>query len=126
MVLVYIAENISFAPRDIREVQLAKAAVAAGIHTMCSVAGVNIDDIDECIIAGGFGSFMDSESACNIGLIPKELKNKITIAGNSAGSGAAISLLTGSDCGNIVDKVKYIELSAMPEFNEKFTDNMFF
>ena len=124
-----IADGIAMTPRDIREIQLAKSAIASGVEVMCKVAGIEISDIDLCVLAGGFGSFMNKESACRIGLLPMELQDKILVAGNTSGMGASMCLLNPEYlalCQELTKKADYIELSGRPDFETAFVDNMFF
>ncbi|HIU48620.1 MAG TPA: DUF4445 domain-containing protein [Candidatus Avimonoglobus intestinipullorum] len=121
--------DVRFTPRDVREVQLAKAAVAAGIEMMCAEAGVQPEEIGACVIAGGFGSLMDCRSACRIGLIPEALLKKVQIAGNTAGAGAALYLLSEEarrECAEIIRMARCLELSGMNGFETCFTEHMFF
>ncbi len=124
--LVYpIANGISITQKDIREIQLAKSAIAAGIDTLISYMEIGYDDIDTVYIAGGFGSYMDVKSAVNIGLIPSELQNKCVTIGNSAGTGAIKMLLSQTELDSskdITDHVEYIELSMDMTFNNLFIE----
>lgn len=115
--------------KDIREVQLAKAAVAAGIQVLLKESGVSCEDIEKVYVAGGFGSYMNIESALNIGLIPSELKDKITFVGNTAGMGAVLYLLSKKyreKAEIITRRAAYIELSNKPEFQNFYIENMTF
>lgn len=87
-------EFISRRQRDIREVQLAKAAIRAGINILLDEANLQLDDIEYLYIEGGFGNFMNVESCLKIGMIPKELQGKIISIGNCAGLGAKKYLLS--------------------------------
>lgn len=111
---------------DIRELQLAKAAISAGILTLAEITG---QEIDKVIVAGGFGSFMNPENACKIGLIPSEFRDIITSVGNTAGIGAVYYLLSGEireRINNISDNVSYTELSGNMIFMDKFIEQMYF
>ncbi|MBN1685439.1 MAG: DUF4445 domain-containing protein, partial [Spirochaetales bacterium] len=97
-------EVILLTQKDVREVQLAKASIAAGIMTLLSAAGKGVEDIDIVYLAGGFGSYIDKESAISIGLIPAALRDKIEVIGNAAGTGAVLSLISAkclSECDRI-------------------------
>ncbi len=115
--------------RDIREVQLAKAAVCAGIRVLLKEVNISPKDIQEILLAGAFGNFIDKKSAVRIGLIPNLALERIKSVGNAAGRGAEITL-----CSNkmrklskeISNEVKYIELSSRPDFQEEFVEAMFF
>ena len=124
-----ICENVSICQKDVREVQLAKAAIAAGVEILCDAAGIDVDEIETMYLAGGFGSYIDKKAACNIGLIPMDLLENIRSVGNAAGSGAKMMIADvdaierGED---IRRRMKYIELSASADFQERFADCMFF
>lgn len=115
--------------RDIREVQLAKAAIFAGIKILLKEVNIPLEDIQEIFLAGAFGNFIDKKSAVRIGLLPNLPLKKIESVGNAAGRGAEITL-----CSNkmrevseeISKKVKYVELSSRPDFQEEFIKAMSF
>ncbi|MDR2568703.1 MAG: ASKHA domain-containing protein [Oscillospiraceae bacterium] len=114
---------------DIRQLQLAKAAIAAGIEVLIHFAGVSVNDIKLLALAGGFGSYMDLESAARIGLFPKELLPVAKAFGNTAGEGAALALCSPDShrrLKSIQARCEYIELSTMTFFNDKFVDQMGF
>ncbi|MCX7747249.1 MAG: ASKHA domain-containing protein [Clostridia bacterium] len=122
-------EDIVITQRDIREVQNAKAAIAAGIRILVKEAGVTINDIDKVYLAGGFGSYIDIENAIHIGIIPKELRGKVESIGNAAGEGAVQSLLSANmlnKLNKIKKRIHYVELSASVEFMEEFVEAMGF
>ena len=124
-----IAEGVYIDPADIREVQLAKAAIAAGIEILVDRAGITYDDISEVYLAGGFGNYINISSACRIGLLPVELEKKIKCVGNAAGDGAKMQLLSEKArrrAEEIRNKTDYIELSAQDEFEDVYTDNLMF
>ncbi len=115
--------------RDIRELQLAKAAVRAGIEILIKRSGISYGDIDKVCLAGGFGYKLDVEKAIHIGLLPKQLAGKVEAVGNSSLSGA-IRYLTEEDCKERVDRIlsvaKEIHLSNDPGFNDKYIQSMSF
>jgi uncharacterized 2Fe-2S/4Fe-4S cluster protein (DUF4445 family) len=118
-----------FTQKDLREIQLAKAAIAAGIDTLIRHLGVNMDDIANLFLAGGFGSYIHKESAVEIGLLPRELKDKIRVVGNAAGRGAVMYLLSAeasARCENVRGKAEYVELSSSPEFQDAYIEKMMF
>ncbi|SHH45348.1 ASKHA domain-containing protein [Clostridium grantii] len=121
--------NIGFTQKDIREVQLAKAAILAGIEVLIQSYQCSYEDIDKIYLSGGFGTKLHFEQAINIGLLPKELKEKIVPIGNSSLDGAIKFLLNkdaSNELENIIRKTDYIELSLNQDFNNKFIDNMYF
>ncbi|GHV14708.1 iron-sulfur cluster-binding protein [Clostridia bacterium] len=120
---IYITE------KDIREIQLAKASVCAGILTLLHSSDKNAADIDRVVLAGGFGAHLDRRSACKIGLIPAELETKIIPAGNTAGVGAAAALIdynARQRLESAANDGKYIELSGDAYFLEQYVEMMMF
>ena len=84
-------------------------------------------DIDEVLIAGGFGNFINLENACRIGLLPKSLLSKIRPIGNAAGEGARIALVSKEARANldmIQSRSRYIELAAHPDFADLYADHL--
>lgn len=120
---------IYISQKDIREVQLAKAAIRAGIETLFVKSGVEVNQISRLYLAGGFGNYMSKESAVKIGLIPEALSSKIVSVGNTAGVGA-IQLLLDSKYRGRCDAIKangqYIELSSDPTFSNFYVQYMSF
>ncbi len=121
--------RIGLTDKDLRQVQLAKAAIAAGIDTMMHNAGIGFDQISAVWLAGGFGAHIDRDSACAIGLLPKALREKIQPVGNSAGEGAVRAILD-KDAKKILSEIgngaNYIELSGDPYFMDSYVENMLF
>ena len=120
---------IYFTQKDVREVQLAKAAISAGIKILISEKGISYNEIEKIYIAGGFGNFMDINSTINIGMLPKELEDKVCAIGNGAGSGARMYLLSQEQREKTLQIKKattYIELSNRADFQEYFMDSIMF
>ena len=114
---------------DIRKLQLAKSAVAAGIQTLLHHAGVSEGQVRSFALAGGFGSFMDQRSAARIGLFPKSFLPVAKALGNTAGEGAAMALCSETAreaLGAMRKSCEYVELSSSPVFNEQFIEQMMF
>lgn len=123
-----IDEDIVITPKDIREVQLAKAAIAAGIECLMEEIGIDVNDIDYFYIAGGFGNFLNIDSATRIGLLPN-VKSKLRTVGNSAGSGASKMLLDKQllhKCNELKKKFNYVELSSSKKFMDSYIENICF
>ncbi|SHF15676.1 Uncharacterized 2Fe-2 and 4Fe-4S clusters-containing protein, contains DUF4445 domain [Caldanaerobius fijiensis DSM 17918] len=121
--------GIVLTQKDIRELQLAKGAIAAGVNILIKELGIQAEDIQKVYFAGGFGNYIRIESAVNIGLIPKILKDRIVQIGNGAGVGAKMALLSDDYlelAAKIRNEVKYVELSAMPVFQMEFMNEMYF
>ncbi len=120
---------IMITQNDITALQLAKGAISAGINILIDKLGIKLSDIKEVLLAGAFGNYMDPHSACIIGLIPKELENKVKMVGNAAGTGSKLSLLSRIEYerSNIITTtVEYIELGAQKHFNREFAKGMQF
>lgn len=115
--------------QDIRELQLAKGAVAAGIEILAKELGITVDQIEEVLIAGAFGSYMNKYHAQRIGLIPNIAPEKIRFIGNAASMGAKKFLLSRTaraEAEHIIETTGYIELSIRSDFQMIFAEKMFF
>ncbi|MDD2458455.1 MAG: ASKHA domain-containing protein [Eubacteriales bacterium] len=115
--------------KDIRELQNAKAAIAAGLLVLLDVAGLAIQDIERLDLAGGFGNYLNVEQAIRIGLLPETLYGRIRSVGNSSGLGASLCLLNDQKrqlADKFCQKVRYIELSGDRRFNDAYIDAMLF
>jgi uncharacterized 2Fe-2S/4Fe-4S cluster protein (DUF4445 family) len=121
--------SISLTQQDIREVQLAKSAITSGINILLRNANLTFDNLDALFLAGGFGNYMNVTSAMKIGLIPAKMKEKVISLGNTAGTGALISLRASSFdqvLADILRRAKHIELSEDENFAIEFALNMAF
>jgi len=115
--------------KDVYEVQLAKAAMRAGVDVLLKAAGIGPDDIDEFIIAGAFGSYIDVDNACMIGMFPELSRGRFTQVGNAAGIGAKQMLLSKSrreGAEEIVRRIDYIELTVYPDFTPMYVKCLYF
>ena len=115
--------------RDIRELQLAKGAIRAGIEILLDELGIGHADVARVYLAGAFGNYIRPESALRIGLMPAFPNAEIVPVGNAAGSGAKLALLSQSardETRDIVRLVEYLELSILPEFQDQFAASMVF
>lgn len=125
----FLTDKIYLTQEDIRQVQMAKGAIAAGIHLMTEYFGISVSNIDRVILAGAFGSFMDPLSACRIGLLPESLQGKIKAAGNIAGSGAKMLAMNKEQLAltqTLTERVEFLELASLPNFQRVFAKNMSF
>lgn len=114
---------------DVRSLQLAKAAVCGGIMTMLDAAGIGVSDIESLEIAGGFGAYLNLDSAAAIGLFPEELLPLASSVGNTSGEGATSLLLSSAARAResaIVEQCTYLELSTSAEFNDFYIEMMEF
>lgn len=115
--------------KDVREVQLAKGAIAAGIEILLKQTGVRFEIVQNLFLAGGFGNYIDVHNACQIGLLPPEMEAKTVPVGNAAGTGARMMALNRTACDRVdsmAQHMRYIELSSQKEFTELFSENMLF
>lgn len=124
----FSGSSVYLSGRDIRQVQLAKAAVRAGIETLLQRSGKTYGDISRVLIAGGFGAWMRTDSACAIGLLPPALMDRISHVGNTAGKGAALCLTPAGRerLAALTEKCGYLELSSSPDFNDNYIEAMMF
>ena len=122
--------DVMITQKDIRKVQLAKGAIAAGIRVMEKEAGVEPGQIESVFLAGAFGNFVKRESVLAIGLLPKELKREQVVPiGNAAGAGASMALLSLEEwekMRRLAAETSHVELSAHPDFQEAFINEMSF
>ncbi|WP_160525203.1 ASKHA domain-containing protein [Sphaerochaeta halotolerans] len=124
-----ITDTVAFTSRDVREVQLAKAAIAAGADILLMEAKVKPSDLDAVLIAGGFGSYINISNAQRIGLLPPIARDKIVAVGNAAGKGA-LAVLMQQKAAKEVERIRqnthYIELSTSMAFQERYVEHMMF
>lgn len=114
--------------RDVRQLQLAKGAIRAGIQLLVQAKGRTEEEIEQVIIAGAFGSYIDVASAVAIGMLPPLPLNRFRQVGNAAGMGAKLALISRSkraEAQTIAHKVRYIELTTAPRFAETFAQAMY-
>ena len=123
-----LAGEVYLSARDVRQVQLAKAAIRAGAETLLANRGKRAGDISELVIAGGFGSYMDRYSALRIGLLPPVGPDRIRHAGNAALKGAALGLTERGEkrIAAIAAKCEYLELSSARDFMDRYVECMLF
>ena len=122
-------EAVFVTNKDISELQLAKGAMRAGINILMNKLGLRESDIREVYLAGGFGNYVNPESAITIGLLPVFPKAKITPVGNAAGSGAKMALLSTrafEEALKIAERVEHLELANIPQFQQEFAKGVLF
>ncbi len=124
---IFLTDEVYITQDDIRKLQLAKGAVAAGIAVLMRARGLKCDDIGQVFIAGGFGSVLDKHSAAGIGMIPAELVDRTVAIGNAAAGGAMIAA-TNPNAEKRLDEIaksmKYIELSSDKNFSDEYIRQM--
>jgi uncharacterized 2Fe-2S/4Fe-4S cluster protein (DUF4445 family) len=114
---------ITVTQKDIREIQLAKAAIRAGIQVLLEATGTTEEKLDQVIIAGAFGTYIDLTSAITIGMLPSLPIARFSQVGNAAGMGAKMALISRSkraEAQALCSRVNYIELATSPNFNDIF------
>jgi len=114
---------------DVRQLQLAKGAIASGIAMLQHVAGVPLEGVTELMLAGGFGNYLSIASAVRIGLIPDLGPGRIRYVGNAAALGAQLCLLSEPErarAETIAGRVEHVSLAAHPDFEQVFVDCMNF
>lgn len=119
--------GVSLTQRDIREVQLAKAAIRAGIEGLCEAFGTAVSDIHRVLLAGAFGNYLSPASACKIGLFPPELLSKTQRVGNAACDGAqrcALSRKAFERAKALAADTGFLELASLPNFQDIYVSHM--
>lgn len=119
----YMTEEIYISQTDIRQIQLAKGAIAAGVTLLLEEAGISIEAIEEAVIAGAFGYYINPDSIREIGLLPKGFKGKITFVGNSSAEGARLALINKgviAQINELKNRIEVLELSTNPRFQDYF------
>jgi uncharacterized 2Fe-2S/4Fe-4S cluster protein (DUF4445 family) len=123
------ADTVYLSQRDVRELQFAKAAIATGWTLMLEELGVEPRDVQQVLLAGSFGTYLSPASAVRIGLVPKLPVLRIVSAGNVAGEGAKMALLSlreRTGARTLLEEVRYVELSDRSDFNDKFVEQLSF
>jgi uncharacterized 2Fe-2S/4Fe-4S cluster protein (DUF4445 family) len=121
--------DIVLTQEDVRQVQLAKGAIASGIALLQHVAGVPDERVDELLLAGGFGNYVSIASAVRIGLIPGLPASRIRYVGNAASLGAQLCLLSEAErarATELAGRIEHVSLAAHPDFEEIFVNAMNF
>ncbi len=123
------ADCVVLSQRDVRELQFAKAAISTGWTLLLEELGLEHRDVQQVLLAGSFGSYLSAASAIRIGLVPQLPVLRIVAAGNVAGEGAKMALLSVRERVGalaLLEEVTYVELSDRPEFNDRFVDQLAF
>ncbi|HVJ47816.1 ASKHA domain-containing protein [Desulfitobacterium sp.] len=118
-----IGEDIVLTQKDIRELQLAKGAMRAGVQILMTEMGISQEQLDSVLLAGAFGNYIKKESALGIGLLPPLPIERINAIGNAAGDGAKMALLSTVErarATKLADHAEHLELSTRKDFQEQF------
>ena len=124
-----LCRNVVLTQKDIREVQLAKAAIRAGIELLAQKLGVRVEEIRKVYLAGAFGSYLNPASACRIGMIPPVLLDRIEAIGNAAGEGAKLCALSREEFAysqQLAKETEFLELASLPQFQDCYVDALEF
>jgi uncharacterized 2Fe-2S/4Fe-4S cluster protein (DUF4445 family) len=122
-------ETVYLSQRDVRELQFAKGAIATGWTLLLEQLGLQQSDVQQVLLAGSFGSYLSPAAAVRIGLVPKIPLLRIVSAGNVAGEGAKMSLLSVRERAGalaLLEEVTYVELSDRTDFNDRFIELLAF
>ena len=126
---IEISDKISLSQQDVREIQLAVAAVKTGVRLICEKYRIGIENLDRIFIAGAFGNYMNTKNAMRIGLLPDADPAKIVYVGNSSLAGARALLLSKparEKTASMINKVRHISLATDPRFQEYFVESLNF
>lgn len=121
--------KVALTQKDIRQFQLAKAAIRAGIVLLSEEAGLPEDKLVRILLAGAFGNYIRRESAVRVGLLPGPGVERIRFVGNAAGSGATMTLISRHArdlAGQLARRIKYIEIAQQRRFQEVFSACLLF
>lgn len=125
----YLTDNVYLSAADIRQFQVAKAAISAGIEALLDNLNIGAADVDLVYIAGGLGNHMKIDSAIRVGMLPKEFLQKTVLIGNTALLGAAFASKSNGNIRTIEEvasKVNVVELSFSEFFRIRYIENMYF
>ncbi|HEX9033730.1 MAG TPA: ASKHA domain-containing protein, partial [Streptosporangiaceae bacterium] len=124
-----VASSVFLTQRDIRELQFAKAAIASGWNVLLEEAGLTAADVQQVLLAGSFGSYLSPGNAIKLGLVPRLPVLRVVPAGNVAGEGAKMALLSVRERAAalaLLEEVRYVELSDRADFNDSFVEQLQF
>ena len=125
----YLTSQIYLSQKDIRQFQLAKSAISAGIETLLIEKGISANQVKKLYVAGGLGYYMSIANACAVGLLPKDLQSKAEVVGNTSLAGVKACLIQDDSVlavEKIANEMQIIELSFSQVFQDKYVENMFF
>ena len=118
-----LCPGVTLTQKDVREVQLAKGAIRAGIELLAEALGADVEDIRTVYLAGAFGNYLTPASACRVGMIPPVLEGRVVPIGNAAGEGAKLCALSREEFAysqRLAAATELLELAALPAFQDRF------
>lgn len=124
-----LCENVVLTQKDVREVQLAKAAIRAGIELLAEQMGVETGEIKRVYLAGAFGNYLIPASACRIGMLPPVLLDRVVPIGNAAGEGAKLCALSRAEfeySKKLAGETEFLELASLSQFQDRYVDALEF
>jgi uncharacterized 2Fe-2S/4Fe-4S cluster protein (DUF4445 family) len=124
-----VEHSVFVSQRDVRELQFAKAAISTGWSILLEQAGLAAGDVQQVLLAGSFGSYLSPASAIRLGLVPRLPVLRVVSAGNVAGEGAKMALLSVRERAGalaLLEEVRYVELSDRADFNDRFVEQLEF
>ena len=123
-----LTDTLYLSQKDVRQFQLAKAAISAGILTLCDDAGVLPEAVQNLYIAGGLGFYLPQKSALGTGIIPADFEGKVRVIGNSGLAGAMMCLNADmrERASMIAASIRICELNNCPGFSDRFVEAMCF
>lgn len=120
---------VTLCQKDVRELQMAKGAIYAGMRVLMNEMGITIEDVKELMVAGAFGNYIKPESALSIGLFPSLPNGKILSIGNAASEGGRLALVSEDErklCDELARRAEYIELSSRMDFQDEYVMALYF
>ena len=124
-----LRDGVYLTQRDIRETQLAKAAIRAGIELLLNAMGREAAEVRQVLLAGAFGSYLSPASACGVGMLPPALLGRVRAIGNAAGEGAQQCALRERDYRRsiaLAESTECLELAGLPAFQDCYVDCLSF
>lgn len=126
---IALTDKVVVTQQDIREVQLAKSAIASGIQILCQKLGWKLEELEQILVAGAFGNYMNLDNVCAIGLLPAECRDRTYSIGNAAGEGAKIAITDNTKWEQTLHctkNIEFVELASEKEFQNAFVRNLNF
>lgn len=120
---------VTLCQKDVRELQMAKGAIYAGMRVLMNEMGITIDEVKELMVAGAFGNYIKPDSALSIGLFPALPNGKIISIGNAASEGGRLALVSADErklCDDLARRAEYIELSSRMDFQDEYVMALYF